>query len=144
MAGGTVFSINDGIMSGALVPVTVAGIDVKIVQLGEDGQFIGQGLLDVALMNLVEFLEQTQATGAFEIVEEEARVGAVIQICAMSLEKGAACRRFVKGAPCAYRNPVGIGELRTLPQGGAGGDELDGGGEEFIANSCERGIYHAR
>ena len=60
MAGGTVFSINDGIMSGALVPVTVAGIDVKIVQLGEDGQFIGQGLLDVALMNLVEFLEQTQ------------------------------------------------------------------------------------
>jgi hypothetical protein len=44
MSGGMRLAIQDGFMSGGLVPVTVSGIKVKIIQLGEQGQFIGQNL----------------------------------------------------------------------------------------------------
>jgi len=42
MSGGISLFLEDGIMTGGLVPVTVTGVDVKIIQLGEHRQLVGQ------------------------------------------------------------------------------------------------------
>ena len=57
MAGGMSLPINDGIMTGGLVPVAVTRIEVKIIQLGEHGQFIGQTFFEAAGKELIDFLE---------------------------------------------------------------------------------------
>ena len=78
MAGGTSLPLNDGIMTGGLVPVAVTGIDVKIIQLGEDRQFIGQIRFEAGSQELIDFLEHLEPARAVERMEVMGILGTIL------------------------------------------------------------------
>ena len=122
-------------MTGGLVPVTVTSIDVKIIQLGEHGQIIGQTRFEAASKKLIDFLEQLESSRAFERMEVMGIVGAAIQISAMGLEESAACCRFMEGALDADGDPGRVGKFRANPEGETSRNELEGWFGEVVVNS---------
>ena len=128
--------IQERFMGGRLVPLTIAGVNVEIVQLREHRQFVGQTRPQAADHQLIEFLEELEAPRAPEGMEVMAPFGALLP--AMGLEETPAGGRFVQGALEAQGDPSRVGEFRAHPLGGTGGDEGQRGVREIFVN---RGQY---
>jgi hypothetical protein len=126
MAGGMSFPINDGIMTGGLVPVAVTGIEVKIIQLGEDRQLIGQIRFEAGSHELIDFLKHLEPARAAEGMEVMGILGTDFQIRAMGLEESPTGCRFMQGALDADGDPDRVGKCWANSQGGASRDELQG------------------
>jgi hypothetical protein len=62
------------------------------------------------------------------------KVGTVIQIEAMGLEKSATRCRFVEGALDAHGDPGSVGKFRTNPERGARIDKAQGWIDEIFVN----------
>ena len=117
MSGGISLFLEDGIMTGGLVPVSVTGVDVKIIQLGEHRQLVGQTSFEAASKKLIDFLKHLEPSRAFERMEVMGIVGTEIQISAMGLEESATRCRFMKGALDAAGDPGRVGKFRANPEG---------------------------
>lgn len=134
MPGGINLFIDDRFMAGGFVPVAVTGIDVEILQLGERRELIWQTIVEAANQKSIDVMEQMKPPLACERVEIMGKVGTVIQIEAMGLEKSATRCRFVEGALYADGDPGSVGKFRTNPERGAGIDKAQGWVDEIIVN----------
>jgi hypothetical protein len=109
-------AIDERIMSGGLVPVAVTSIEVKIIQLGEHGQLIGQIRFEAICHELIDLLDHLQPSRTFERMEVMGIIGTVIQISPVGLKKSATGGRFMNAALDAHRNPVTVGKCWALSQ----------------------------
>jgi hypothetical protein len=91
--------------------MAVTGIDVEIVQLGENRQFIGKSLLEHPGHPFIKFLQELESSRALERMEVMGQFGTFVPRRALRLEEAPTGGRFVQRPLEAQRDPSRVGEL---------------------------------
>ena len=134
VSGGVGLLLNARIMRGGPMPVTIAGVDIEMSQLGIALQFIGQELGEMGLQSFIEFLNQVQTALALEGVEVMRGLRTVFPMDSMGLEESPPAGTNLQHSLDTKGDPVFITQTRTTAARWARGEEETCGKQQFVVS----------